>query len=43
MECDKNRMRKLNDYDFVDHEFPPTSYSLGYKFKQIVTEWKRPN
>jgi len=42
-ECDRTRVKKLNDYDFIDYEFPPTSYSLGYASKDTPSEWKRHN
>ena len=40
-ELDRTRVKKLSDYDFIDHEFPPTSYSLGYTLKENASEWRR--
>ena len=34
-------MKKFNDVDFIDAEFPPISYSLGFNLKNSVSEWKR--
>jgi hypothetical protein len=35
-------MRKLNDYDFKDYEFPAKSLSLGLSHKDKISVWKRP-
>jgi hypothetical protein len=42
VETDRYRMRKLNDYDFKDYEFPAKSLSLGLAYKNKATIWKRP-
>jgi hypothetical protein len=42
-ETEKGRVKKLSDFNFIDHEFPPTSYSLGYTLKDTQSEWKRHN
>jgi hypothetical protein len=34
-------MRKYNEEKFRDHEFPPTSFSLGVGFKEQPSEWRK--
>lgn len=42
-ETDRNKQKKLNDFDFKDFEFPAASVSLGRDHKEKVSVWKRPN
>lgn len=40
-ECERGRMRRFNEEKFVDHEFPPTSFSLGAAFRNEPSNWKK--
>lgn len=42
-ECDRSRARKLNESDFVDREFPASSFSLGHAMKDSNSHWKKHN